>query len=45
MFWGRWDKKSGSGAGGRRFDPRPRHAKGVENGTSNSLAGPCIKKG
>ena len=26
------------GSGGRRFDPRPRHTKGVKNGTGSSLA-------
>ena len=29
---------SASGAGGRGFDPGPRHTKGVKNGTSGYLA-------
>ena len=32
------------GAGGCRFDSRPRHTKGIKNGTSNSLAGTHIKR-
>ena len=31
-------RASASGSGGRRFDPRPRHTKGVKNGTCSSLA-------
>ena len=31
-------KASSSGSGGRRFDPRPGHTKGVKNGTGSSLA-------
>ena len=31
-------RASASGSGGRRFDPRPRHTKGVKNGTGSSLA-------
>ena len=31
-------RASASGSGGRRFNPRPRHAKGVKNGTGSSLA-------
>ena len=31
-------RASTSGSGGRRFDPRPRHTKGVKNGTGSSLA-------
>ena len=30
-------RASASGSGGRRFDPRPRHTKGVQNGTGSSL--------
>ena len=31
-------RASASGSGGRRFDPRPRHTKGVKNGTGSPLA-------
>ena len=31
-------RASASESEGRRFDPRPRHTKGVKNGTSSSLA-------
>ena len=31
-------RASSLGAGGRRFDPGPRHTKGVKNGTSGYLA-------
>ena len=31
-------RASASGSGGRRFNPRPRHTKGVKNGTGSSLA-------
>ena len=31
-------RASASGAGGRGFDPGPRHTKGVKNGTSGYLA-------
>ena len=31
-------RASASGAGGRRFETRPRHTKGVKNGTSGYLA-------
>ena len=31
-------RASASGSEGRRFDPRPRHTKGVKNGTGSSLA-------
>ena len=31
-------RASASGSGDRRFDPRPRHTKGVKNGTGSSLA-------
>ena len=36
----RWlsGRASASGSGGRGFDPRPRHTKGVKNGTSGYLA-------
>ena len=36
-------RASASGSGGRRFDPRPRHTKGVKNGTGSSLANACNK--
>ena len=32
------DRASASGSEGRRLDPRPRHTKGVKNGTGSSLA-------
>ena len=32
-------------AGGRGFESRPHHTKGVKNGTSNSLADTRIKRG
>ena len=31
-------RASASGSGGRGFAPRPRHTKGVKNGTGSSLA-------
>ena len=31
-------RASASGSEGRRFDPRPRHTKGIKNGTGSSLA-------
>ena len=31
-------RASASGAGGRGFDTRPRHTKGIKNGTSGYLA-------
>ena len=31
-------RASALGSGGRRFDPRPRHTKGVKKGTGSSLA-------
>ena len=31
-------RASASGAGGRRFETRPRHTKGVKNGTSGYIA-------
>ena len=31
-------RASASGAGGRRFETRPRHTKGIKNGTSGYLA-------
>ena len=36
----RWlsGRASASKSGGRGFDPRPRHTKGVKNGTSGYLA-------
>ena len=34
----RQGRASASGAGGRGFDPGPRHTKGVKNGTSGYLA-------
>ena len=36
----RWlsGRASASGSGGRGFEPRPRHTKGVKNGTSGYLA-------
>ena len=37
-------RASASGSGGRRFDPRPRHTKGVKNGTGSSLADACNKR-
>ena len=40
LLWSRWlsGRASASGSGGRGFDPRPRHTKGVKNGTSGYLA-------
>ena len=35
---------SASGPVGRRFAPRSHYTKGVENGTSSSLADACIKR-
>ena len=37
-------RASASGVVGRGFVPRPRHTKGVRNGTSSSLADARIKK-
>ena len=37
-------RASASGSEGRRFDPRPRHTKGVKNGTGSSLADARNKK-
>ena len=36
----RWlsGRASASGSGGRGFEPRPRHTKGVKNGTNGYLA-------
>ena len=36
-------RASAFGAGGREFESRPHHTKGVKNGTSSSLADPHIK--
>ena len=38
-------RASTSVAVGRGFESRPRHTKGIRNGTSSSLAGARIKKG
>ena len=36
-------RESAFGAGGRGFQSRPHHTKGVKNGTSSSFAGAHIK--
>ena len=36
-------RASAFGAGGRGFESRPHHTKGVKNGTSSSLAGARMK--
>ena len=38
-------RASASGSEGRGFAPRPRHTKGVKNGTGSSLADARNKKG
>ena len=37
-------RASASGSGGRRFDPRPRHTKGVKNGTKKRVVPGRYKK-
>ena len=37
-------RASASGSEGRGFEPRPRHTKGVKNGTGSSLADACNKR-